>query len=405
MKETIIPVSILLKIQNYCYTNFSEYSPKEIDKLIDATVITWNIVYGMYSRYGVNEYGYFSVYSCNEDLRKIDITIEGNRYYYSTFIDILCDTLILIQNPNNYSTGTETTKSYTKSYMLNCEWGSLYNYKINYLKYKQTVDKDREELITEYSEHENLINTLHRVQIDIVKLIEYLEANLGKRMKPKTFKNSWGKTMIDNTRVIDEETIYRCLFDALRINNRKIYYTVRDRVYSSLSNLSSLCNDFIFIDGIKMEEIDVVNCQPLLLNTLVDDSNLRRVCQDGKFYEVLMEATGIEDRNEIKIMTYRDLFFGTYKPNSVLGKAFQSLFPHAHKYLLNYQYDLDETLAKNLQMKEAEIFIGVAIETVKDFPVITKHDALFIPMTYRTKMQYELTMKFGEYGIIPRFSS
>lgn len=397
MKELRIPANVLLKIQNYCYETYSEMKTKNIEKMIDATVITWDILYGLYSRYGLNEYGYFNVYSQNKELQAIQVMINGKRYGYTTFINILKETLIIMEN-SSYK-----TDEYTKSYMLNCEWGSLYNYKINYVRYKSNIDNQREELIQENPEHENLINTLYRVNIDIEGMIKYLEDNIGKKLKPKPVKTLYGRTIIDTNRVIDEETIYRCLYDALRINNRKIYYTVKNRVYSSLSNLSSLCKDFIYVDGLKMVEVDVVNCQPLLLSSLCNDTKLQRVCERGRFYESLMEATGIEDRNEVKLMCYRDLLFGNYKPNSILGKAFKEIFPVAHEFLLNYSDDFDETLAKNLQIKESEIFIPFAMSLVKDFPVITKHDALLVPYHKISTTKYKLSQKFQEYGINPRF--
>lgn len=402
MQKTIfIPTNVLIAIQNHCNDEYSGMKPKEKAKMIDATVITWDILYGIYTNSIPHESGYFGVNSQSDDLQSISVKVNYKRYGYTAFINILKKASLIIKNPK-FSSGR-----FTKSYALKCEWSKLYKYKLNYVNYRATseeqIESDRQVLLEKYPEHINLIDTLYKVNIDIEGMVKYLEANMGMKLKPKTRKTYYGRTEIDEDKVLDEEKIHRCICDAMKINNRKIFYTVEDRVYSSLSNLSSLCNDFIYVDGIEMKEVDVVNCQPLLLCTLVNDDKLKRVCERGQFYESLMEATGIEDRDKIKIECYKDLFFGKYKPNSILGKAFQELFPDAHRYLLNFEHDTDETLAKTLQIKEAEIFISVAIDLVNEFPVITKHDALFVPHNKVIKTRYELHKKFQEYGINPRF--
>lgn len=99
-------------IQYYLCVHFTVFSTKQLNELIDATLRTYHILYDMYTRYGVDYNGYFEVYDCNMDLRNICVVIDEHPYYYQTFIDILCDTSVLIQNPKNHFADSKTNKSY-----------------------------------------------------------------------------------------------------------------------------------------------------------------------------------------------------------------------------------------------------------------------------------------------------
>lgn len=403
IQEIIIPANVLNKIQIECFNTFYDMTDSQIDKMINQCVITWEILHSFKSKYGIDDFGGYPLISQNKELQKINITINKKRYRYTTFVEILQRANIIMIN-DSYSTGTDTNDSFTKSFIFTCEYGNLYKYKIEYSQVKKdnsvlSAIMNKKNISNMMPGQDAIIDTLFNITIDIEGLIKFLESNMGKKLKPKAKKNRFGRCEIITERYIDEECIYDILIDSLRINNRNIWYNEDGRVYNSFTNLSSLASDFIYYGSEKLSEVDVTNCQPLLLSAITNDSELKSVCESGKFYESLMEATGISDRHELKIMCYRDLFFGRYKENSELGKAFSMLFPISHSYLLNYDEDI--TLAKKLQNLESEIFIGYACSLT--IPVLTKHDALFVPFNMKNRVQSELIIKFKQYGITPMF--
>ena len=138
-----------------------------------------------------------------------------------------------------------------------------------------------------------------------------------------------------------------------------------NRVYTSLSNLSKISREYLHINGTKFNNIDIVNCQPLLLcyylikNNLPIDANYINDCETGCFYERFYERTGKEDidderRKETKQQLYKSIFFD-FKPANLHNKQFCCLYPSAYQSLAQIALK-EETLASKLQNAEAEIF-------------------------------------------------
>lgn len=138
-----------------------------------------------------------------------------------------------------------------------------------------------------------------------------------------------------------------------------------NRVYHSLSNLSKISREFLHIRGVKFNNIDIVNCQPLLLcyylikNNLPVDANYITDCETGFFYERFYEKTGNDDvdnirRKETKQQLYKSIFFD-FKPGNLHNKQFCSLYPSTYQSLAQIALK-EETLASILQNTEAEIF-------------------------------------------------
>ena len=113
-----------------------------------------------------------------------------------------------------------------------------------------------------------------------------------------------------------------------------------NRVYSSFTSLSRISRKFLVYDGNPFFEVDIKNCQPLLLICILSemefeiDENYIEDVTTGKFYEALMqqaiklnvvkqvkytkddsgnqiEAKLFANRDDVKVLVYSDILFCT----------------------------------------------------------------------------------------------
>lgn len=156
------------------------------------------------------------------------------------------------------------------------------------------------------------------------------------------------------------------------------------RVHHTFSNLSKISREHLHVAGIKFNEADVVNCQPLLLVSLikknglpidqafidaVESGNLYELFVgvkgnflnwNGKFESITREEREIVDRKQAKIEFFNSVLFD-WKGHSPLNQRFQELFPlttTACKRL----HRSTVTLACALQCLESEIFKNIVPE-------------------------------------------
>ena len=185
-----------------------------------------------------------------------------------------------------------------------------------------------------------------------------------------------------------------------------------DRLYHTFSNLSRISRKYLFIGNEKFIEIDIKNCQPLLLcfliklNGLAFDDNYLSDCEKGIFYETFLpdikmtEAERKKLRGEIKVKLYKGIFFA-FQPRLIIAKDFKRYYPLTYQSL-QLLHLTKTTLACQLQNLEASIFNTLKPKESKFY--FTLFDAIYftdkadIPIL--TKQIYE---KFGAYGITPKF--
>ena len=182
-----------------------------------------------------------------------------------------------------------------------------------------------------------------------------------------------------------------------------------DRVYSSFSSLSKISRKFITYNGKPFYEVDIKNCQPLLLICLLIengysiDSDYVKNVVSGKFYESLMEEAknqgyttqkSIKSKNnelefidmmmnirdDVKILCYSDIFFAKKLNNTNIVKVFKSLYPLVYDALKQLT-EQENTLANQLQNLEADIVLNV----VPKSPYFTVHDAIYL--TNKTELE------------------
>lgn len=171
----------------------------------------------------------------------------------------------------------------------------------------------------------------------------------------------------------------------LRHRISRIFYTKRrrfikkgksvDRIYHSFSNVSKVARKHL---DIKMFNIDIKNCQPLLLvaflkkNNFGYDETYQYDCEVGEFYE---QFIGINDcdRDEVKTNIYKNLFFG-FNKRSKFNKKFKELYPLTWESL-NEINNSNESLASRLQNIEAELFNNLIPKKSKHY--FTLFDAIY----------------------------
>lgn len=174
------------------------------------------------------------------------------------------------------------------------------------------------------------------------------------------------------------------------INRRAMKGKIVNRKYNFIISLPKVCRPYLSIYGKPFIETDIKNIQPMLLIILLINLNLPFDKQyhmnvvNSFFYESLYQKGQIKawkteekkrftydlmNRDHIKELSYKDIFFGFKKTKTNLFiDKFKEIYPITFSSMMKI-----DKLASKLQNLEAEI-------TNTDFltaPHFTIHDALF----------------------------
>lgn len=178
-----------------------------------------------------------------------------------------------------------------------------------------------------------------------------------------------------------------------------------DRVYHSLTNISKVSRKHLHIDGEKFNDVDIKNCQPLLLCYLIKslgldiDANYQQDCEIGYVYERFITGPCVaEQRAIVKVDMYKCIYFD-FKPEQVIAKSFEQLYPLTYKSLqiLN---EGEEKLATLLQNIEASIFNTLSVKKSKFY--YTLFDSIyFIDIEDCGMIIKQIREKFAILGIKP----
>lgn len=128
-----------------------------------------------------------------------------------------------------------------------------------------------------------------------------------------------------------------------------------DRIYHSFSNLSRISRKHSLVE---FNNVDIVNCQPLLLcsylikNGYFVDAQYQIDCENGKVYENFI--TDELCREDVKTELYKSIYFKFNKSNPI-NKVFKKLFPITWESLLQISKG-DQMMASILQNFEASLF-------------------------------------------------
>lgn len=183
-------------------------------------------------------------------------------------------------------------------------------------------------------------------------------------------------------------------------------------------------------------ELDVANCQPLLLCALLPDpaehddyGRWNELAHDGSLYEVLLnwvrkniggylvkkagrpfKVNPSEWTRKILKRHLMYVLFGKHPgvESDPAWKAIAYLFPKVAEKIIELKADRYQELARQLQRKESNVVIeGIGGELMRchpEIPIVTVHDCLILPYEYRD-LGIELLLKhFGDIGLKPTIS-
>lgn len=287
---------------------------------------------------------------------------------YNKFKEILKDLRILSQvqheNGTYYKFPTKTDKTYySKLYRIYNDYLNLREYSVIVFN-KKSNDKP----------NIHIDNMKFDIDDRFIYSIKELEVDKFKAIKTQL-------TEYYNNNLTDFALIIRLSRIFSLDKSRYIKQGVKvNRVFHSFSNLDRLSRKCI---KIKLYEIDVKNCQPTLMviyltkNNLIstkdqDFINYKKDCEDGIFYEKLM-VDG-DDRKEIKVESYKSIFFKFNKRNKV-NKRFMKLYPNVWNTLNYISKDDYVSFALELQNIEADIFNNLIVNKSTNY--FTLHDAIY----------------------------
>lgn len=341
-------------------------------------------------------------YFKKENSFTINATVLKQKYghEYKSYVDYLVDNKI-ISLKCNYKAGVTS-----RIYSLNPQIfkSKIHRFKnrdkVLIKKYKkkvfETIDfVDDSKSTIEQSIREKLISDLFSVDIDFERSIFFL--NCLKRE--------------------DIDIYNRNVYSVESINDKHIFYHFDDygRLHTNFTILKSFIRkNCLLIDGEETCEIDIKNSQPLFLCKLINDSQTAWVNKDefeffknlvinGNFYQYLMQVSGIKEKSKVKELTYKVLF-GRNRYNSKSDVLFSSLFPTIYHFIKLYkkEFGSHKVLAHDLQRAESGLIYNKIIKKIMllypDLKIVTVHDSLIFPKTYRSEVQsifdWELSKEF-----------
>lgn len=164
------------------------------------------------------------------------------------------------------------------------------------------------------------------------------------------------------------------------------------RVFNNVTNMPKVFRPHLRLAGRKLVELDVANCQPLLLISLYEDGDPERaeyekVVLSGNFYEELNKSLLVpfsaEERDSLKKSVYFKVLFNRNQLNeSDLGLAFKARFPRLYARVWEIKKESYRNLALHLQSLEAQIMIhGVVRGAIEELNLnlMTVHDSVLCP--------------------------
>lgn len=368
---------------------FSELKESKRQKLIKRLIEFWFFIYQkqIEDSASINLKFYTNIHKDN--LVKFGIIVDGLRLYYSDLLEIL--------NGLIESNGTYLGGNYSIGYRINTDFlqvGKLTECDIDFnLIFDKVLSK--EYWIGKYPDNKNLIEDCYNASIDLDEYLFWMRNNIGIELSPVYNKN----TGILEKRFLTEDKIYLYFCMALKVNLKNLWFKVSDegRFYSSISNLPKSSVNFIRLYNEKTISVDISNCQPLLLSTMIENENYKNDCVNGIFYEELMKnLPGGLSRNEVKVMCYKYIFFGKNKLKS--GKLYSAMNSKYNGVIEEINKIKEEScLAKKLQKIESDIFVN-NIGKIKIHKLL-RHDEVVVSLSNELRIKEYLRKEFNKLNI------
>ncbi|MFA5585581.1 MAG: hypothetical protein WDA02_03430 [Saccharofermentanales bacterium] len=233
-----------------------------------------------------------------------------------------------------------------------------------------------------------LVDDLYHIKIDIDSSTNYLKYLKDNKLI------SYNK-YIKNTISIDN------------ISNNNIFFKFDEygRLHTNFTVLKKyIRQNYLTINGELTYEIDMKNSQPYFLTVIMkeqmdiqkiikkDVSRYIDLVHNGLIYEEFINKFELSDRDEAKIMMYKVLF-GQNGNTRKENKMFYSLFPNVYSFIKDYKSVNDnyKSLSHDLQLLESKFIFNTVVDNIyksyDNMNLFTIHDSISCQMSDKNKVE------------------
>lgn len=264
-------------------------------------------------------------------------------------------------------------------------------------------------------------SALSRIEIDRQAAVDYCIRVFTEKINIRSVKKNF---VWHTNRKMDAAVYHSWLASVDAINDGRVNMTVdrhRGRVFHHAANCPTPLREYMTIDAKRLVELDISNCQPMLLVALLRDytdsfvspvelEDYKQLCEEGRFYSYvadLLKEAGEEVTGHyqaFKIDFFSKIFFSTENKKYKWRKLFDQRFPTISHAISCIKHGDHAKLANNLQAKEAEIMIVKALSKIyasginNAFPI---HDAIYVEEQYAEQCKKHIEDVFALYNIKP----
>lgn len=361
-----IAITLEQKTRNYINNNTVNLKDTDKEKLFNKSIELFLYIESI----GYNQYEYISSKYLQETFRT---NINKQTFNYTFFLDLLININAIKVNESYL------VNEYSKSYKINhliYDTIEMYKLKKSFLDSLKKKIVSKSKWIKKYPHLKQQIESTYKFEIDVKELIKYCIENKDIFIKKGTLKNQYGQTLIID-KYLDTKTIYHMINECIKINHRVIWFkeTKEGRLYSSITNLNNIALQFSTIDNRPLYEVDGVNFQPLLFTKYFNNTQYKKDCESGQFYDILASEFNLS-REEIKLKLYKHVFFAKHtKVQNKFIKSLERKYKGFTQCLIDNNTEFSKLFEK-LQNTESNIFVKGTQNINKTF--ITKHDSILV---------------------------
>lgn len=391
-----IPTKLVEVISNHIdfLPDFNSITETQKQSILKKLISLWYLIYhSQNTNYKIDNLKvWVNIHS--KYLIPYNLKIGNTRLKYPHFIKILEDCKAIDVN-TKFSKG-----AFSKSYRVTTSFlkDSFYTeMEIDFESiFKDTRDKDY--WIDNLPKQKNLIEDAYNTKILLDEYLHWMQKNIGIELNP-VFNKKKGTL---KRRWLDPERIYKHFNLALRINFKNLFFSISNegRFYNSISNLPNTAIPFLLMSNRKLKSIDIMNCQPLLLASILKNDEYQKDVELGIFYDNMGKELG-KDRNVFKISSYKYLFFGNNQLK--MGKtysAMEKLYPGMMGLINSYKEE--NQMAIELQKLESEIFVNRI--GGMNFSKLLRHDQVLVHEEYFEMLKSTVTNEFKRIGLKVSFN-
>lgn len=199
------------------------------------------------------------------------------------------------------------------------------------------------------------------------------------------------------------------IFNQLRIENirdNSIWYTFDKygRFHTNFTTIKRcIRQNYLTINGEELKEIDIPNCQPLLLCIMLKKGNhiykvdsteydrFSNLVKNGNFYKYLKSKYNRQSIKDTKKMIYR-VFFGENNLNEESNKIFRKEFPSIYNFILHFKMtsNTHKSISHILQKLESKLLYNRIVKDIykynKGISLVTVHDSICYPKSFDNRV-------------------